>query len=133
MYYDTYVYQNIYKTKPHHPPPPYPAVKASYASYDSRRRSYVAWKGVVTGTAMAQPARSPNHVQGRISPPSPNECSEEETLTSTSPAAGEASSFTSGMKRWNCCQGACPAQSLVRAAHGSLGSPLPHLVPAMKY
>ena len=68
------MYYKIY-TNPHLSP----TVMASYASYDSKRRSCVARGVEVISIAMAQPARSPNHVRGRTNPPPPNERHEEET------------------------------------------------------
>ena len=49
------MYYKIY-TNPHLPPAPSPTVMASYASYDSRRRSCVARRVEVIGIAMVQSA-----------------------------------------------------------------------------
>ena len=71
------MYYKIF-TNPHPPPALSPTVMAFYASCDSMRRSCVTRGMEVIGTAMVQPARTPNHVRGRTSPPPPNERPEEE-------------------------------------------------------
>ena len=125
----TYVNQNIYNSKPHHPLPPYLIKITSYTSYDSKRCLCVDLGGQVTGTVMAgmaQPARSLHHQWGMTNPSSLNEHHEEEFEMWTSSVAGDASSATSEMKCWNCVP-----RSMVPTVRGQSESRLPHLVPAI--
>ena len=61
----------------------------------------------------------PNHVRGRISSPLPNEHPEEETRLGPRRQQVKPLHPLSIWSAGTACHGACPAQSLVRATHGS--------------